>query len=191
MRRSSHLPRHYAVTKQLPPMQHYRPETYRAKSSVGYLVKRASALTIESIEPALAEQGFTFTQWVVMMHLRDGLAPTARDLCSQLRHDSGAVTRVIDQLEARDLVRRRRSMDDRREVKLSLTGAGFRMVESLIPLVVDKFNFLLREFSATEVAELNRMLTKLIDAADLARTPSREPGNGPRTISHCPSSRLP
>jgi DNA-binding MarR family transcriptional regulator len=149
-------------------MPHYRAETYRAKSSMGYLVKRASALAIESIEPALAEQGFTFTQWVVLMHLRDGLAPTARDLCSQLRHDSGAVTRVLDQLEARGLVRRERSVDDRREVKLSLTEAGFRMVDSLIPLVVDKLNFLLRDFSAAEVSELTRMLTKFIGAFDLS-----------------------
>jgi DNA-binding MarR family transcriptional regulator len=66
----------------------------------------------------LAEQGFTFTQWVVMMHLRDGLALNARELCVQLRHDSGAVTRVLDQLEARGLVQRERSLEDRREVKL-------------------------------------------------------------------------
>src|SRR5580700_10624886 len=102
-------------------MQHYRAETYRAKSSVGYLVKRASALTIELVEPALAKHGFTFTQWVVMMYLRDGLAANAKDICAQIRHDSGAVTRVIDQLEARGLVQRERSLDDRREVNLHLT----------------------------------------------------------------------
>jgi DNA-binding MarR family transcriptional regulator len=96
-------------------MQHYRAETYRAKSSVGYLVKRANALVVESVESALAPHGFTFTQWVVMMYLRDGLAPNARDICIQLRHDSGAVTRVLDQLEGRELVCRERSLDDRRD----------------------------------------------------------------------------
>jgi DNA-binding MarR family transcriptional regulator len=147
-------------------MQHYKADTYRAKSSVGYLVKRANALVIESVEPALAAHGFTFTQWVVMMYLRDGLAPNARDICVQLRHDSGAVTRVIDQLEARALVRRERSLDDRREVKLCLTDAGVEMVNSLIPTVVDKLNFVLRDFSATEVAELTRLLTKFIAGFD-------------------------
>jgi DNA-binding MarR family transcriptional regulator len=149
-------------------MKHYSAETYRAKSSVGYLVKRASALVIESVEPALAEHGFTFTQWVVMMYLRDGLAPNARDICVQLRHDSGAVTRVIDQLEARSLVQRERSLDDRREVKLHLTEAGHKMVESLIPLVVAKLNFVLRDFSSTEVADLTRLLTKFIASFDAA-----------------------
>jgi DNA-binding MarR family transcriptional regulator len=149
-------------------MKHYHPETYRAKSSIGYLVKRASALVIEGLEPALAEHGFTFTQWVVLMYLRDGLAPNAKDICVQLRHDSGAVTRVIDQLEARALVQRERSLDDRREVKLRLTDAGRRMVESLIPTVVDRLNFVLRDFSSAEVADLTRLLVKFIAGFDVA-----------------------
>jgi DNA-binding MarR family transcriptional regulator len=153
---------------------HYKAETYRAKSSVGYLVKRANALLVEGHEPALAEHGFTFTQWVVMMLLRDGLAPNAKDLCAQLRHDSGAVTRVLDQLEARALVRRERSQDDRREVKLCLTDAGYRMVESLIPTVVDKLNFVLRDFSSAEVSELTRLLTKFVAGFDAVGAKSGE-----------------
>jgi DNA-binding MarR family transcriptional regulator len=119
-------------------------------------------MVIECMEPALAEQGFTFTQWVVMMYLRDGLAPNAKDICVQLRHDSGAVTRVIDQLEARGLVLRERSSDDRREVKLRLTDPGHQMVESLIPTVVERLNFVLRDFSSGEVVDLTRLLTKFI-----------------------------
>jgi DNA-binding MarR family transcriptional regulator len=149
-------------------MQHYTADKYRAKTSVGYLVKRANALVVEGLEPALAEQGFTFTQWVVMMHLRDGLAPNAKDLCVQLRHDSGAVTRILDQLEARALLVRERSLDDRREVKLRLTDAGHKMVESLIPTVVDKLNEVLGDFSSAEVAELTRLLNKFIAGLNTA-----------------------
>jgi DNA-binding MarR family transcriptional regulator len=143
-------------------MQHYTADKYRARTSVGYLVKRANALVIEGLEPALAEQGFTFTQWVVMMHLRDGLAPNAKDLCVQLRHDSGAVTRILDQLEARGLLARERSLDDRREVKLQLTDSGHKMVESLIPMVVEKLNAVLSDFSSAEVTEMTRLLNKFI-----------------------------
>jgi DNA-binding MarR family transcriptional regulator len=146
-------------------MQHYTAHTYRAQSSVGYLVKRATALIIEQMEPALAHSGFTFTQWVVMMHLRDGMAVNAKAICSQLRHDSGAVTRILDQLEARGLLVRERSVDDRREVRLHLTPAGHSTIESLIPLVVETLNFSLRDFSSAEVTELTRLLNKLVDAA--------------------------
>lgn len=147
-------------------MQHYRAETFGTKTSVGYLLKRAHALVIETLEPVMAEHGFTFTQWVVMMHLREGMAFNARDICVQLRHDSGAVTRVIDQLEARELVQRERSLEDRREVKLRLTQAGLRAVEALIPIVVDKYNLGLRDFSGGEVAEMTRLLNKFIAGFD-------------------------
>src|SRR6202049_4498982 len=147
-------------------MQHYRAESYKARSSVGYLIKRAHSLLIDQLEAAVAGSDITATQWVVLMHLRDGLAINASDLCAQLRHDSGALTRVIDQLEARGLVQRERSREDRREVQLRLTDAGIETVASLVPTVVDKFNFALRDFSRAEASELNRLLIKLITSLD-------------------------
>ncbi|HEX4051729.1 MAG TPA: MarR family transcriptional regulator [Steroidobacteraceae bacterium] len=143
------------------PTQHYRTENYLARNSVGYLLKRAHSQLADQLEPALEARGFTFTQWVILMHLRDGLALNARVLCTQLRHDSGALTRVIDQLEARDLVSRERSRKDRREVQLQLTPAGRATVEAAIPAVVERLNLALGGFSAAELEALTRLLTKL------------------------------
>jgi DNA-binding MarR family transcriptional regulator len=147
-------------------MQHYRLEAYSARSSVGYLLKRAHTLLVDQLEAAVAARGITATQWVVLMYLRDGLAINASDLCVQLQHDSGALTRVIDQLEARGLVQRERSREDRRAVQLRLTAAGADTVTALIPAVVDKLNYALRDFSRAEAAELNRLLTKMIGSLD-------------------------
>jgi DNA-binding MarR family transcriptional regulator len=147
-------------------MQHYRQDGYSARSSVGYLLKRAHVLLVDQLEAAVADSEITATQWVVLMYLRDGLAINASDLCVQLRHDSGALTRVIDQLEARGLVQRERSREDRRAVQLRLTAAGIDTVAALIPSVVAKLNFALRDFSAAEASELNRLLSKLIHNVD-------------------------
>ena len=147
-------------------MQHYRLEAYSARSSVGYLLKRAHTQLVDQLEAAVPDPGITATQWVVLMYLRDGLAINASDLCVQLQHDSGALTRVIDQLEARGLVQRERSREDRRAVQLRLTAAGADTVTALIPAVVDKLNYALRDFSRAEAAELNRLLTKMIGSLD-------------------------
>src|SRR6202790_4745975 len=154
-------------------MQHYRAESYKARSSVGYLIKGAHSLLIDQLEAPVAGSDITATPWVVLMHLRDRLAINATHLCAQLRHDSGALTRVIDQLEARGLVQRERSREDRREVQLRLTDAGIETVAALVPSVVDKLNFALRDFSRAEASELNRLLIKLITSLDSA---SVEPG---------------
>ncbi|MDB5985602.1 MAG: hypothetical protein JWR16_655 [Nevskia sp.] len=147
--------------------QHYRAATYKARSSIGYLVKRSHALMLDNLEPAFAEQGFSFIQWVVLMYLRDGIAVNAKDICVEFRHDSGALTRVIDQLAERGLVERVRGMVDRRKVDLHLTPAGRAAVEALIPTVVDKLNFALGDFSSAEVREFTRLLTKLNSAMQL------------------------
>jgi len=160
------------------PTQHYRAETYRAQRSLGYLLKRAHSLLADHLEPALAASGFTFTQWVVLMHLRDGIALNATVLCAQLRHDSGALTRVLDQLEARGLVQRERSREDRRSVELHLTELGSTTVEQLVPAVVKKFNSALSNFSRAELASLTSLLGKLITSLDASvrqAAPSGEP----------------
>ena len=141
--------------------QHYHPSTYRAQSSVGYLVKRAWGMMLDAMEPALEAHGFTFVQYQIMVQLRDGIAVNPKDLCAQIRHDSGALTRVIDQLAERGLLERSRRDRDRRKVELELTAAGREVVESLIPLVVEQLNLALAEFSTDEVQELTRLLLKL------------------------------
>jgi DNA-binding MarR family transcriptional regulator len=143
------------------PKQHYQYATYKTQRALGYLTKRAHSMMMDTMEPVFAERGFTFIQYVILSWLRDGIAVNPKDFCAQYRHDSGALTRVIDQLAERGLVERVRRDRDRRKIELELTEAGRQTIESLIPLVVDKLNLALEDFSSEEVSELQRLLTKL------------------------------
>jgi DNA-binding MarR family transcriptional regulator len=142
--------------------QYYHADTYSTLNSIGYLVKRAHGLSLDALEPGLAEHGLTFTQYAVLMALRDDLALNAKDICIKLRHDSGALTRVLDQLEARGLVERQRSAEDRRAIKLLLTPQGHAALKTVVPVVVDRINGAIKDFSAAEMDELLRLLNKLI-----------------------------
>ena len=142
--------------------QHYSAESFHLQDSLGYLVKRTQRLMHDRIESVFASQGIAFQQWAVLMHLRDGLATTTAGLCAELRHDSGAMTRLIDQLHERGFIERRRQEADRRVVDLALTPAGRKMVESLIPLAVDTLNSALSGFTKTEVTQMQGLLRKLI-----------------------------
>lgn len=141
--------------------QHYHTSTYKAQFSVGYLVKRAHSLMLDVMEPLIEQHGFTFMQYVVLSWLRDGIAVNPKDICTQYRHDSGALTRVIDQLAERGLLERVRRDRDRRKVELQLTTAGRKAIESLIAPVVDKLNEVLSDFNKADVQELLRLLIKL------------------------------
>ena len=143
------------------PEQHYHASTYTAQSSIGYLIKRSHSMMMDTLEKLFADRGFSFIHYAILTWVRDGIAVNPKDICIQYRHDSGALTRVIDQLEERGLLERVRRGNDRRKVELQLTEAGRKTVESLIPLVVDKLNLALVDFSRDEVAEFKRLLIKL------------------------------
>jgi DNA-binding MarR family transcriptional regulator len=139
----------------------YRPESFHLRDSIGYLLKRSQRLMQERIEGLFEQQGFTLQQWVVLMYVRDGLAVTIADICRDLHHDSGAMTRLVDQLEDRKLIERRRRADDRRVVELSLTDAGSEVLETLVPTACDALNTALDGFSREEVKMLQSMLRRL------------------------------
>jgi DNA-binding MarR family transcriptional regulator len=141
--------------------QHYQVSTYRVESSVGYVIKRAHTLMLDVLEPVFEAHGFTLVQFQILALLRDGIAVNPKHICTQFRHNSGALTRVIDQLAERGLLERSRRDRDRRKVELELTPAGREVIESLIPLVVEKLNLALADFSTAEVQELMRLLLKL------------------------------
>src|ERR1700691_306733 len=143
------------------PKQHYEQSTYRTQYGLGYLVKRAHSMMLDIMQPVFEARGFTFIQYVIMSWLRDGIAVNPKDICARYRHDSGALTRVIDQLAERGLLERVRRDRDRRKVELQLTPAGRATVEGLIPLVVEKLNLAFAEFSSSEFNELKRLLIKL------------------------------
>jgi DNA-binding MarR family transcriptional regulator len=143
-------------------MKHYSARTYRARGSVGYLIKRAHTLMREGLEKSIEAEGFTYMQWAVLMHVRDGMALTLSDICRDFAHDSGALTRVVDQLEQRKLVARRRGKADRRAVELELTVLGRKTIDALVPLVVERLNWALEDFSGAEFTSFVRLLEKLL-----------------------------
>lgn len=145
------------------PKPHYRPDTFHLRDSIGYLVKRTQRLMQEQIEARFDAQGCTLQQWVVLMNLRDGLAITVADLCRDMHHDSGAMTRLIDQLESRGLIERRRKPEDRRVIELSITKAGRKVLDQLIPTACDLLNETLDGFSREEVKLLQSLLRRTID----------------------------
>jgi DNA-binding MarR family transcriptional regulator len=111
---------------------------------------------------AFAGHDLSFIQWLVLIKLGERASLTPSDLCRSMRHDNGALTRVLDQLEERGLLSRERSQRDRRAVELRLTAAGRRKVTELMPLAVDTLNEVLAQFSKAEFAELVRLLNKLM-----------------------------
>lgn len=147
----------------------YRASQYGMKNSVGYLVRRTANLVLPQFEALFADAELTFSQWTVLMALREWRVSTSAEMARNICHDAGSLTRILDQLEARGLIARLRSDSDRRVVALTLTPQGTDMMEKLMPRVVDFWNNLLGDFNHAEIKTLIGLLTRLVDAASGVR----------------------
>jgi DNA-binding MarR family transcriptional regulator len=145
-------------------LQHYRVDDFRGETCVGYLISSATASNRQQLERQFEGEAITFTQWRVLMCLRDELANTCADISRELAHDKGSMTRLIDQLEERGFLRRQRDRQDRRIVFLTLTAAGRAAVNRLVPKLVDYYNQLLTGFTQQEVKVLTQLLKRLKDS---------------------------
>jgi len=150
--------------------RHYAARNFTCGASIGYLLKLSHLLMHDWATAAFAAHDLSFIQWITLMKLKEGSATTASDLCKGMHYDNGSVTRLLDQLEDRGLLRRERSKADRRVITLKLTPSGEKKLIELIPVAVDGLNAALSDFSKAEFAQLTRLLNKLI-----ASLRSREP----------------
>jgi len=143
---------------------HYHVKTFLAPNCIGYLVSRAYASNRAQLERLFDHEDINFTQWRVLMCLRENIANTAADMSRELAHDKGSMTRLVDQLESQGLLKRHQGKTDRRVVVLSLSASGRAAVNRLVPRVVGYYNTLLADFSPQEVKQLTQLLTKLKSA---------------------------
>ena len=110
------------------------------------------------------------------MALREWGHSTSAELARDICHDAGSLTRILDELEQRDLIARARSETDRRVVTLSTDVAGTCSGREAAAACGGTFwNTLLGDFSHLEIKLLVKLLTRLAAATEGKRDES-----GPR-----------
>jgi len=141
---------------------HYdgRPAEVRALDAYIKLTRAVSSVEAR-LGPELARAGLTSTQLGVLEALLH-LGPLGqRVLGGKLLMSGGNITTVVDNLEARGLVRRERRDDDRRHVTVHLSPEGRRLIAKVFPnhvrAIVDAFSVLI----PSEQETLGRLAKKL------------------------------
>jgi DNA-binding MarR family transcriptional regulator len=113
-------------------IQQRRPFSSEAEEAVVALVRTADLLR-RSLGQIVEPHGITLQQYNVLRILRgagaEGL-PTLEIAARMVEHAPG-VTRLLDRLQAKALVRRQRSEHDRREIRCWITDKGLGLVGRL------------------------------------------------------------
>src|SRR5689334_6816368 len=143
-------------------MSIYDPAAFDIRKGVPPMLGRVRAVFLSALEERLAPFDIKPADYIVLASLANDVADTASAVCSLLVHDPGAMTRKIDALEQRGLVRRVRSAEDRRAIKLELTPEGRRVFPRMLAAAVGVANDFLKGFSRAEVRQLEDMLQRML-----------------------------
>jgi DNA-binding MarR family transcriptional regulator len=150
----------------------YDIETYQPRKGVGHLLSRVRSEMLAALDEAfeadaeLSALEISSAQFIVIAAL--ALAETAKsasDLCRGISYDAGAMTRMIDRLESKGLIRRNRRPEDRRVVYLELTEEGTRAYPRMRAVSMGVVNRFLRGFSEAEARQLENFLSRMLQNA--------------------------
>ena len=144
-----------------PKTEIYDPKTFDPKTGIGGLVARVRVKLFEALDEELAAFDITAAQYVILVNLATGV-DSASGLCKGVSYDPGAMTRMIDRLERKGLVRRVRSPEDRRVVNLALTEEGRAVYPKLVASAAAVTNRSLRGFTKAEAQQLERLLQRML-----------------------------
>ena len=80
-------------------------------------------------QPILDAVGLTYTQYIALVALSEADEQTVSALGEKLFLESNTLTPILKKLEQMGYIRRRRDPTDERQVRVSLTPAGRRLIE--------------------------------------------------------------
>jgi MarR family multiple antibiotic resistance transcriptional regulator len=104
----------------------------------------------------------TAAQFIILKNVLKGSAQSACELCKSMDYDRGAMSRMIDRLETKHLIRRVALSHTRRSVALEVTDAGraaFPKMEACLDRVVNR---LLKGVTKTQVRDVEKVLRRML-----------------------------
>jgi len=105
-------------------------------------------------------------QWGVLNRLweKDGISQKEISLITI--KDQTTLTRILDKLESKGLIKRQTSPDDRRSFLIFLTDAGRNLEDKLVPIASEALDEALQGLSEEEIKQLKVLLNKIFMNVD-------------------------
>ncbi|MEO8016642.1 MAG: MarR family transcriptional regulator [Pseudomonadota bacterium] len=125
-------------------------------------VKHLTNSLVRRVDLHMQPLELTGMQWEPVLMLWLKRADTVAGLARVSHMGVASMTRMLDRLEQKELLRRERSELDRRVVNLHLTPKGRKAAAKIWPIVVEGMHVHLKGFKKEELAQLNDLLGRML-----------------------------
>lgn len=141
------------------------------EAHLGYWLRFVSNQVSHAFARKLADREVTVAEWVMLRELYDLDAAVPSRLAARLGLTRGAVSKLVDRLQAKDLLARTEDEDDRRYQSLALTAAGRALVPELSALADRNDAEFFGHLPAGERALVERVMKDIVRRLDLKSVP--------------------
>lgn len=143
----------------------------RFDQSLPMTLLKAHEAVLRTFIPHLRAHDLSTQQWRVMRALAESESLDVSELataCSLLRP---SVSRIIQNLEGREILRRQPCDRDSRRSLVSITTYGLRLIQEIAPESEARYQYIETQFGAENLSGLYELLNELIEALDSAAPP--------------------
>lgn len=114
-----------------------------------------------ALDRRLRPLGYSRSRWMVLLHISRNDAISHRELAERLGIEAPTLVRLVDRMEADDLISRRTSETDRRVKHLHLSAAGRKEVQRIKACAADLRREILAGIEESEIAVTLDVLQKI------------------------------
>lgn len=129
----------------------------------------------------------TAPQMICLMSLDEKEASTLSELSKSVSLSPSTLTKIIDRLEEKKLIKRERDLKDRRKFHIKVTEQGKHVISDSPALLQDKLSLSVAKLPSLEQATIALALEKLVSMMDLEgldASPYLFPGNKIQEINN-------
>jgi DNA-binding MarR family transcriptional regulator len=130
-----------------------------------FITGKASTAIARRLQKKFNEAGITITieQWSVLYHLWKSDGMNQQELCNATFRDKPSITRLVDNLEKLELVKRVSDNKDRRINRIFLTMSALELEEKMMMLAEETLNEALAGVSQQQIEMCKEVLQKVYD----------------------------
>jgi DNA-binding MarR family transcriptional regulator len=134
---------------------------YIIEESLGFIISRTNQKLSNYLTRKFKSYDITPEQWGLLNRLweKDGISQ--KELSEISIKDQTTVTRILDKLERKGLIKRQTSPDDRRSFLIFLTDTGRSLESKLVPIAYEVLDEALQGLSEEEIKQMKLLLNKI------------------------------
>jgi DNA-binding MarR family transcriptional regulator len=143
-----------------------RKRNVRMRELPGHLFRRLHQLAVARFATKTEDSGLTPMQWAALAATLEQPGLDQSTLSRATHIDTSTLAGVVDRLEARGLIQRRPSPDDRRLRLIHATDEGRSLFNDALADVLEVNEWLLEPLSERERVQFMALINKVLDRRD-------------------------